>query len=415
MKGTSVKLSVLVVILLAFASFLSPFTAEARRKHVHHRNCHHRVRPSPVSPPPAPTEAPASAPNEGIPPYQIHGCGYPCSDSNDCDWPCTVCCANQTCCYDEPFVVSDPYPLPGPSPSVEEPVPAPAPAPTDGAEIPPYQIHGCGYPCSDSNDCDWPCTICSVNQTCSYDEPIVVSDPFPLPGPSPSVEEPVPAPASAPTDVVAEIAPYNIHDCGYACRDSNDCDWPCTVCSVNQTCSYDESVVISDPFPLPGPSPSVEESVAAPASAPAPDVAEIAPSNIPNCGHGCRDSNDCDWPCTVCSVNNTCEEPAPAPEAVFVPPFPSSDPITIAPLSPSQPPALPPSTGDETDDDDVLAPPPTNYDIGVPADVPPQGYEFTPYQVHGCGYGPCNDSNDCDWPCTTCCANQTCCHEEDMF
>ena len=115
-----------------------PFAAEARnKKHA----C------PPISTPPLPPPAPAPA----IAPYQIHGCGFKCSDSNDCDWPCTVCCANQTCCFEEPFILPPPPPPP--------PVLSPAPAP--------YQIHGCGYKCNDSNDCDWPCTYCCwQNQTC---------------------------------------------------------------------------------------------------------------------------------------------------------------------------------------------------------------------------------------------------------
>uniref|UniRef100_A0A803MQL9 Uncharacterized protein n=1 Tax=Chenopodium quinoa TaxID=63459 RepID=A0A803MQL9_CHEQI len=129
---------------------LSPFTAEVRHKHIdHRRNCHLPVKPSPKTPPPAP----ALEPTDGIPPYQIHGCGYLCSDSNDCDWPCTVCCRNQTFCYDEPFIVSDPFPTLPPSPILEEPIPTPALAPIDGVDIPPYQIHSCGYLCTDSNDC----------------------------------------------------------------------------------------------------------------------------------------------------------------------------------------------------------------------------------------------------------------------
>lgn len=47
---------------------------------------------------------PAALPPTGyvIPPYKPHGCHYPCMDSNDCDGPCTVCCWNNTCCYDWP-------------------------------------------------------------------------------------------------------------------------------------------------------------------------------------------------------------------------------------------------------------------------------------------------------------------------
>ncbi|KNA04483.1 hypothetical protein SOVF_199290 [Spinacia oleracea] len=86
MVGSSLKLAFFVV-LLASASFLVPYGVEARGK----KSC---------APPPAPASPLAPAP----PPYQIHGCGYPCSDSNDCDWPCTLCCwQNQTCCYDLPM------------------------------------------------------------------------------------------------------------------------------------------------------------------------------------------------------------------------------------------------------------------------------------------------------------------------
>ncbi|KAJ8427927.1 hypothetical protein Cgig2_023303 [Carnegiea gigantea] len=87
------------------------------------------VAPSLPTLPPPPTEAPELSPDvlppppkDGIgvpvgylspspgyqaPPYQIHVCGYPCSDSNDCDWACALCCyrpsGNSTCCYDVPM------------------------------------------------------------------------------------------------------------------------------------------------------------------------------------------------------------------------------------------------------------------------------------------------------------------------
>ncbi|XP_021760563.1 uncharacterized protein LOC110725381 [Chenopodium quinoa] len=406
MEGTSVKLSILVVVLVVFASFFSPYTAEARRKHIkHRRNCHPPVRPSPETPSPAP----ASEPTDGVPPYQIHGCGYQCSDSNDCDWPCTVCCANQTCCYDEPYIISDPFPTLAPSPSVGESVPAPALAPTDGVEIPPYEIHGCGYKCSDSNDCDWPCTTCCANQTCCNDESFIPTLPSPAPAPViliplPSVEEP----AAAPSDGF-DVPPNQIHGCGHTCSDSNDCDWPCTICCANQTCCNDESFIPTLPSPAPAPQtltplPIVE----APASAPS-DSFEVPPYQIHACGYRCSDSNDCDWPCTTCCANQTCCND----ESFYMPPFTSSDPLPFPPFSPSQPPSLPPSTGDEADND-LLAPTTSYYDVEVPASLPPQEYEFLHHQVYGCGYGPCRDSIDCAWPCTTCCADHTCC-QEDLF
>jgi len=67
---------------------------------------HKKYAPPPPPPPPLatpPPPPPAPPPPEATPPYQIHGCGYICSDSNDCDAPCTVCCANMTCCYEVPM------------------------------------------------------------------------------------------------------------------------------------------------------------------------------------------------------------------------------------------------------------------------------------------------------------------------
>ncbi|KAL2921541.1 Helicase SWR1 [Bienertia sinuspersici] len=354
MRGVSLKLCCLAFVLVAFTSFLSPYTAEARHKRKHHKNCHRPVKPFPISPTqapttppsPSPTPTPTQAPNEGYPPYEFNGCGYPCSDSNDCDWPCTVCCGNQTCCYDEPFIYTSP-PSPSPSPIfVEQPTPelAPTLAPTyNDLEIPPtptptYQTHDCGYPCSDSNDCDWPCTLCCwQNQTCCHEEPFFI-----LPSPSPS---PLPLIVAAPTPTDGEeVPPYQPYGCGYPCSDSNDCDWPCTLCCANQTCCYEDST--STIFPQPS-----------------------------------------------------------SPPLTF--PQPSSP-------SPSPSPSPPPSNDDkeeetDDDDDDELAPQPS-YQADVSAPQPSSYYENPTYR--GCGYGPCMDSNDCDWPCTRCCANQTCCYEQ---
>ncbi|CAO2821437.1 unnamed protein product [Amaranthus hypochondriacus] len=124
MKGKYVVL--FVVVLFAFSSFQVAFT-EARHKHVHHKNCHYyHVRLSPVPLPsfaPSPNEE-ASAPQlqpitptvsngeapetsppalvDPFPAYQVRDCGYGyCFDSNDCNPPCSTCCNNHTCCYDD--------------------------------------------------------------------------------------------------------------------------------------------------------------------------------------------------------------------------------------------------------------------------------------------------------------------------
>ncbi|XP_010671182.2 leucine-rich repeat extensin-like protein 5 [Beta vulgaris subsp. vulgaris] len=402
MKGASFKLSILIFVLVAFASFLCPFTAEARHKHVHHSNCHHRR----GRPDPAPTPAPVPASNEGIPPYQIHGCGYPCSDSNDCDWPCTECGVNRTCAYEEPFF---PSPSPVPSPSMEtptqEPPLSPAPAPDNGigVGVPPYQIHGCGYPCSDSNDCDWPCTVCGVNGTCAFEEPFFPSSPVPSPSIETPTQEPPLSPAPAPDNGIGVgVPPYQIHGCGYPCSDSNDCDWPCTICGADQTCTFDEPFFTS---PSLAPLPLTEAPI--PQWVPGNGIA-APPYQIHGCGYPCNDSNDCDAPCTVCCANYTCCYDVADPE-YMLPPMSPSEPPKLLPLPPSPPPST-----EDVENDDMFAPQPA-YDIGTPAELPPPGYEFPPYQIHGCGYGPCMDSNDCDWPCTSCCSNHTCCYEEPMF
>ena len=80
--------------------------------------------------------------------------------------------------------------------------------------------------------------------------------------------------------------------------------------------------------------------------------------------------------------------------------------MTLASFVPSQAPEPAPSPSSGEDEGDIDAPKPP-YDIGVPADLPPPGQEYPPYQVHGCGF-PCFDDNDCDWPCTACGANNTC-------
>ncbi|CAO2821435.1 unnamed protein product [Amaranthus hypochondriacus] len=387
-----IKLSVFVI-LFAFATPHFPLRAEARHKHVHHKNYHHRrVKPSPVtlppSPPPQITPSPTPTPSvedppresapvpsypepapyidiNNLPPYQIHGCGYPCSDSNDCDAPCTICGANYTCAYDEP------YPWPPISSPLSENAPPPVP------EVPQYETHGCGFPCTGSKDCDWPCTICNANLTCTYFD---IGEPAVLPPPG------------------YEYPPYQIHGCGYPCNDSNDCDAPCTVCGANYTCAYDGcGYQCTDSNDCGWPCtfcnanqtctfPDIGEPTVLP-----PPGYEYPPYQVHGCGYQCTDSNDCDWPCTVCGANQTCSY---------------EEPMTLPASAPSQAPELAPSPS-SGDDEGVIDAPKPHYDIGVPADITPSGYELPPYQVHGCGH-PCFDDNDCDWPCTACGVNKTC-------
>ncbi|XP_048497793.1 uncharacterized protein LOC125496361 [Beta vulgaris subsp. vulgaris] len=164
-QGASMKLSFLIVILMAFASFLSPSVAEARQNNNNHgygSNKAHRgsVKSSdPLpSPPLTPTTVPTPSQNDGVAP----------------SLPTSVPPQSLV-----DHITLSPTPLPiDDEDDVETPPPlynpygggAPVNSPPWYETAPPYVPHGCGYgPCVDSNDCDWPCTVCCWNQTCCYD------------------------------------------------------------------------------------------------------------------------------------------------------------------------------------------------------------------------------------------------------
>ena len=131
---------------------ISPFIAEARQKQVHQNNGHHHVKPSPVPPPLlSPTETP---PTE-TPPTETPPTETPPTETPPTETPPTETPATGT-----PWAPPNPYDIG-----------VPGPDPPPGYVIPPYQTHGCHYPCMDSNDCDWPCTVCCWNNTCCYDWP----------------------------------------------------------------------------------------------------------------------------------------------------------------------------------------------------------------------------------------------------
>ncbi|KNA04484.1 hypothetical protein SOVF_199300 [Spinacia oleracea] len=152
--GAFFKLSFLVLLLVTFASFLSPFIAEARQKHAHPgNNGHHRVKYSPLpSQPLSPTTAPVPAPNGG---------GTPPSPSSSPPLSVPI----------SPSFPEDDEIVTPPPPFDPYNIGTPAVGPPPGYVFPPYQTHGCHYPCTDSNDCDWPCTVCCWNNTCCYDWP----------------------------------------------------------------------------------------------------------------------------------------------------------------------------------------------------------------------------------------------------
>ncbi|XP_021765832.1 leucine-rich repeat extensin-like protein 3 [Chenopodium quinoa] len=172
-QGAFVKLSFLVVILVAFTSFLSPFIAEARQKQGHHINKgHHHVKYSPLPSPPSLAPTPTPAPNGGTPPSLSsappQSSTYP--DQPLLDAPSPPPPEEE---QDDEIITPpppyDPYNVGTPS---EYPTPYdPYNVGTPSVDVPAYKPHGCKYNCTDSNDCDWPCTVCCWNGTCCYDWP----------------------------------------------------------------------------------------------------------------------------------------------------------------------------------------------------------------------------------------------------